>query len=74
LVGHPLGRTKELNVEKKNVEKLQKAGILATPHALTPEETEVIESFTPEEINAWVSIKEKLETAGVQQLSAKTFI
>lgn len=59
---------------KNNLEKLQKAGILATPQALTREDQEVIESLTPEEINAWVSIKEKLDKAGVQQQQAKLFI
>jgi hypothetical protein len=61
-------------VETKNVDKLQKAGILASPHALTPEHQEVIESLTLEEVNAWVSIKEKLDKAGVQQPQAKFFI
>jgi hypothetical protein len=57
-----------------NVKKLQKAGILAKPHELTPEDEEVIQSLTPAEINAWVRIKEKLDDASVQRQPAKFFI
>ncbi len=60
--------------KKRNLEKLQKAGILATPHALTREDKEVIESLSPDEIETWVRIKEKLDEAGVQELPANFFI
>ena len=59
---------------KKNLERLQKAGILATPHTLTPEDKEVIESLSPAEIDAWVNVKEKLDKAGVREQPAKFFI
>jgi len=60
--------------KKRNLEKLQKAGILATPDALTREDKEVIESLSRDEIESWVRIKEKLDKAGVQELPAKFFI
>jgi hypothetical protein len=60
--------------KKKNLEILQKAGILATPHALTDEDTKVIESLSLDEINTWVRIKETLDKAGVQDQQAKFFI
>jgi hypothetical protein len=53
---------------------LQKAGILATPHALTRGDKEVIESLSSPEIDAWVNAKEKLDKAGVRQQPAKFFI
>jgi len=59
---------------KKNLERLQKAGILDTPHALTREDKEVIESLSPAEIDAWVNVKEKLDKAGVLEQPAKFFI
>ena len=59
---------------KKNLAKLQKAGILITPDALTPEDEKVIQSLSPAEIDAWVRIKEKMDKAGFPQQSAKFFI
>lgn len=57
-----------------NVERLRKGGILAEPHKLTPEDKKVIESLSSTEINAWLSINEKLSYASVQERHAKFFI
>jgi hypothetical protein len=43
-----------------NIEKLQKAEILADPHGLSKQDVETIEHLSPEEVDTWVRIKEKL--------------
>jgi hypothetical protein len=57
-----------------NLEKLSKAGILPAREKLTPQDTEVIESLTREEVDAWVRIKEKLDKAGVREQECKFYI
>ncbi|HZM08641.1 MAG TPA: aroma-sacti cluster domain-containing protein [Candidatus Limnocylindrales bacterium] len=57
-----------------NVKKLQKAGILGTRQPLTPEDHEVIKSLSPDEVDAWVRIKKKLDDAGCQEPECKFFI
>ena len=54
-------------------EKLKNAGILGT-QPLTDEEKKVIESLTADEVDAWVSIKEKLDKGGIQGQQSKFFI
>lgn len=60
----------------KHHDKLKNAGILGTQALteLTDEEKKVIESLTAEEVDAWVRIKEKLDTGGILQQECKFFI
>jgi hypothetical protein len=57
-----------------NVQKLQKAGVLPTPHKLTPQDEKVVEALSLTEVNAWVAIKEKLDKGSVHEQHAKFFI
>lgn len=43
-----------------NVTKLQKAGILATPHGLSKEDVATINRLSPSEVDVWVKIKRQL--------------
>ena len=43
-----------------NVTKLQKAGILATPHGLSKKDVATINNLSPDEVDVWLKIKEKL--------------
>jgi hypothetical protein len=74
LVGHCLETKHKEPKVNTNVQKLQKAGILPTPHALTTTDEKVIDSLSPDEVKAWVNIKEKLDKAGVKDQPAKFFI
>ena len=58
----------------QNLEKLRKAGILASPDSLTREDKEVIASLSSTEIDTWVRIKQKLDDADIEDLPAKIFI
>jgi len=58
----------------QNLEKLRKAGILASHDSLTREDKEVIASLSSTEIDTWVRIKQKLDDAGIEDLPAKFFI
>ena len=55
-----------------NVKKLQEAGILDTPHKLSPEDEKVIESLSLTEVKVWVNMKKKL--VPVRDPEAKFFI
>jgi hypothetical protein len=60
--------------EIDNLRKLQDAGIVGPPASLSDDDKKVIASLSPEEINAWVRIKEKLNDAPIKDLPSKFFI
>lgn len=67
--------TRTVTVKKNDtLKKLEKAGILGVRQPLTQEDNKVLESLTPEEVDAWVRIKEKLDKAGVKKQDCKFFI
>ena len=43
-----------------NVEKLQQAGVIATPHAIEPQDVTAINSLSESEVDALISVKNKL--------------
>ncbi len=53
--------------EKTNVEKLQDAKVLPTPHRLSDPDTETINSLSPEEVDALVKVRSKLGDDFVQR-------
>ena len=42
------------------VEKLQKGGVIATPHQISPEDVDAINSLHDSEVDALISVKNKL--------------
>jgi hypothetical protein len=46
-----------------NVDRLQAAGLLATPHLLTDDEEDKVNQLSPAEVDALVSVRSKLGDA-----------
>jgi hypothetical protein len=44
----------------KNLEKLTQAGIVGTPHTISPEDQPLLESLTDDEVNTLIAVKAKL--------------
>jgi hypothetical protein len=56
-----------------NVDQLTAAGLIPNAAALTPEDHQVINSLTPEEVSALISVKSKLTPGFTQRhLSAQS--
>jgi hypothetical protein len=62
------------NPQMTNVQKLQQAGILATPHGLSDADVATINQLSRHEVDVWVKIKEQLGQDFVIRNAAKIMI